>query len=205
MSKQQTTTTNKYLIVGQGLAGTLLGLELRNSGVCFRIAEGDLANSASPVAAGILNPITGKRLVKSWRLESFFSTARKTYSDLEDMFGLSFFEPTRILRLFQNEKEKKIWKKRKQDPEYIHWLGAQHPPGHFRDTLRDDLGSFEISHSGTLDVKALLKAARKVFMDDGCMIQTTFSHADLKVDPGASTWLGEEFQKIIFCVYTNRR
>jgi len=199
MDKQQTTAADKYLIVGQGLAGTLLGLELRNAGVCFRIAEGDLANSASPVAAGILNPITGKRLVKSWRLETFFPTARKTYSELEDMFGLSFFEPTRILRLFQNEKEKQIWKKRKQDPEYIDWLGAQHPPGHFGDTLRDDLGSFEILHSGTLDVKALLNAARKMFLDDGCMVQTLFSHADLQVSPRASTWQGEEFQKIIFC------
>ncbi|HYD83061.1 MAG TPA: hypothetical protein VEA63_03390, partial [Opitutus sp.] len=71
------------LIVGQGLAGTLLAWELERAGLTFEIADEGHGRAASRVAAGIINPITGQRLVKSWRVDALLPVARATFRAIE--------------------------------------------------------------------------------------------------------------------------
>ena len=54
-------------IVGFGIAGALLARELLARGV--RVTANDVADpeSSSLVAAGMITPITGKRLKPTWR------------------------------------------------------------------------------------------------------------------------------------------
>ena len=58
-----------YLIVGQGIAGTLTAFQLleRNKKICI-IDDGNKTSSSS-VAAGMINPVTGRKYVKSWMIE----------------------------------------------------------------------------------------------------------------------------------------
>ena len=53
-----------YLIIGQGLAGSLLAWELINRNCKVVIIDNGQEN-ASQVAAGLINPIAGQRFVKS--------------------------------------------------------------------------------------------------------------------------------------------
>ncbi len=89
----------KILIVGQGIAGTLLAraLERRNARVC--IADGNLPGSSSPVAAGVINPVTGKRFVKSWRFDEFFPVAQAVYRSLEKELGIEIWSEQPVVRL----------------------------------------------------------------------------------------------------------
>lgn len=61
-----------YLIVGQGIAGTLLTHFLLKKNKKFLVADLYNPNSASSVAAGLFNPVTGRRLVKTWKADSIF-------------------------------------------------------------------------------------------------------------------------------------
>jgi len=58
-----------YIIVGQGLAGSLLAYELMQEGKLVCIVDEHHLGAASAVAAGIINPITGRRFAKSWRID----------------------------------------------------------------------------------------------------------------------------------------
>jgi glycine/D-amino acid oxidase-like deaminating enzyme len=69
------------LIVGQGLAGTLLAWECERAGIAFAVADCGHAAAATSAAAGIVNPITGRRLVKSWRIDDQLPLARAEYRD----------------------------------------------------------------------------------------------------------------------------
>jgi hypothetical protein len=60
---------SKYLIVGQGLAGTLLAFSLLEKGEEVLIADDYAHASASQVAAGMWNPVTFKRLAASWLVQ----------------------------------------------------------------------------------------------------------------------------------------
>ncbi|MEP7267605.1 MAG: FAD-dependent oxidoreductase [Saprospiraceae bacterium] len=64
-----------FIIVGQGIAGTLLASALEDLGKTFVIIDDKRNHAASRLAAGLINPITGRRFVKSWNydeLENYF-------------------------------------------------------------------------------------------------------------------------------------
>ncbi len=108
-------------IVGQGIAGSLLGWCCERAGVDFTIEDpfvdaAEIGNAAkapplgfsSAVGAGIINPITGQRLVKSWRIDSLLPLAVAMYREIGDALGESFLFSYRLRRLFANDRERTV-------------------------------------------------------------------------------------------------
>ena len=56
-----------YLIIGQGIAGTVLAYQLMDSGKKVCIINHQQAFQSSSVAAGMYNPVSGKRMVLAWK------------------------------------------------------------------------------------------------------------------------------------------
>ena len=81
----------QVLIVGQGLAGTLMGFLLEREGAEVHIMDDPGQKAASSVAAGIINPITGRRFVKSWRIGDLLPAARTVYRQMEEQIGQTVF------------------------------------------------------------------------------------------------------------------
>ncbi|MFL5729557.1 MAG: FAD-binding protein, partial [Cytophagaceae bacterium] len=79
-----------YIIVGQGLAGTVLSYLLQKNGKKILVAEDESPDSASSVAAGIYNPITGKRMVKTWKAGDLFPVLEDFYSGMEKDLNTRF-------------------------------------------------------------------------------------------------------------------
>src|SRR5690242_11907361 len=96
------------LIVGQGLAGTLLAWEFERAGISFTMVDDGHASAASLVAAGLLNPITGRRFVKSWHIDTLLPAARLIYRELEEALGVTLWREKRIRRLFADDRERRI-------------------------------------------------------------------------------------------------
>jgi len=71
------------LIVGQGLAGSLLALELEKREKNVMILDNNPIVSSSKVAAGLYNPITGRKMAKTWLADELFPNLSKYYQDLE--------------------------------------------------------------------------------------------------------------------------
>ncbi|HRG39643.1 MAG TPA: FAD-binding protein, partial [Bacteroidia bacterium] len=55
-----------YIIVGQGIAGTVLAQTLLKEGKTVLLIDEGLEHATSAIAAGLYNPVVFKRLVKSW-------------------------------------------------------------------------------------------------------------------------------------------
>ena len=70
--------TSDYLIVGHGIAGALLGYFLEQEGARCLYLDAPQQKAATQVAAGIINPITGRRFVKSWRGDDLIPFAEAT-------------------------------------------------------------------------------------------------------------------------------
>lgn len=94
------------LIVGQGLAGSLLGWALERAGIDFAIADAGPERAASSVAAGLINPITGRRLVKSWGVDTLLPQAAQMYREIGDELGVPLWHPLRVHRLFADDRER---------------------------------------------------------------------------------------------------
>lgn len=123
------TTSVDVLIVGQGIAGSVLAYTLMEAGFSVCVVDDGHKTSASTVAAGMINPVLGRRLSKAWEIEKCLPLAIGLYTRLEAHFGQHFFFPKRILRLIDSEKEAEYLQKRLADTAFSPYLGALHPPG----------------------------------------------------------------------------
>lgn len=136
------------LIVGQGLAGSVLGWELERAGISFRIADAGLP-SATRAAAGIVNPITGRRLTKTAGIETQLPAARALYRDVEAALGVPLWRDLRVRRIFADEREREMFASRQARGELTPFLGAS------------DATGFWIEGAGRVDLPGLLDGLRE--------------------------------------------
>lgn len=94
------------------MAGTLLAWELERAGVAFSIVDAGHARAASKVAAGIINPITGRRLVKSEGVETLLPMARECYQRIERESGERFWREMRVWRWFADAREREVFREK---------------------------------------------------------------------------------------------
>ena len=96
------------LIVGQGLAGSLLALELEKRKKNVMIIDNNPSVSSSKVAAGLYNPITGRKMVRTWLADELFPNLSKFYQDLEKKLDTKFHFSKTIYRPFNNVEEQNL-------------------------------------------------------------------------------------------------
>jgi len=155
-------------IVGQGIAGTLLGLELEKQGAVFHVFDRGPVGSASAVAAGIINPIAGRRLAPAWRIAELLPLARATYRELEARLGVPLWREMRVRRWFRDARERRIFAERQQGGELSPWLGDVEADG------------FWTEGAGHVDVPALLTAARQRWRERGCLTERSVDPRELR-------------------------
>ena len=68
-----------YLIVGSGIAGLCVAECLNAETKSFLIIDKQLPGAASIVSSGLINPVTGKRFVKSWNFNEIEASFRTFY------------------------------------------------------------------------------------------------------------------------------
>lgn len=163
------TTTNDdqpldFVIVGQGLAGTTLAWQLKWRGLRGIVIDRADGTSASKAAAGLMTPVTGKRLVPAWRLEETWKAAEEFYCRVEEETKSQFLSQPGQVRLFESEESKAEFERRD-------WSGH---PVEIRQskTLVDEssidapLGGFELPTARRLDVPTYLEASHRAFAAD---------------------------------------
>src|SRR5690606_14778084 len=94
------------------------------------------------------NPITGRRLVKSWRIDTLRPIARAMYRELEDALSVPLWREMRVRRLFADEREKRV-------------LAEKHARGDLAPFVAAaDESGFWIRDAARVDLPALLAKAR---------------------------------------------
>lgn len=150
----------KWTIVGQGLAGTCLAWHLWHRGVDFTVVDRGIGGS-SRVAAGMINPITGKNFEPSWRIGEFLPDALRFYARIEKEIGRQIWFPFPILRLASSEKEWQKIQSKLKSPDVTPWQvrPVEPPPGW--------IGAVELSGGGRVDTRAFLDGSRDYFQKIG--------------------------------------
>jgi glycine oxidase len=145
-----------WTIVGQGLAGTCLAWELWKRGAAFTLADRE-AGGSSRVAAGMINPVTGKNFEPSARIGDFHPQAMAFYAEVEKVMGEAIWHPLPVLRLAATEKEWAKMVSKTSLPEVIPWLERANVK------VEGWLGAMELRGGGRLDTRTFLDASREFF------------------------------------------
>lgn len=145
-----------FEIVGQGLAGCCLGWHLRWAGAKFRALDDGRKGAASPVAAGLLNPVTGKNFEPSWRIGGFLPEAVDFYGKVGAEIGKQLWFPLPVVRLVSEKEWLKVSRKLER-PEVEPWVqGVEENVGEWR-------AAVTLIGGGRMDVKGFCEGSREAF------------------------------------------
>lgn len=149
-------------------------------------------NSASRVAAGLFNPITGKTMEATWRANEFFPFLPEFYGFAEEVTGEKFLHQLPIYRPFLSADESRKWK---QTPHAF--ITSAHTQSQYGAFIHDDFGGLELNHSGFLDTNTFLSAVRRLLLRKNCLLEEDFDFNALNVNSGS--YKNYQYGQVIFC------
>lgn len=186
-----------FIIVGQGIAGTLLGLELINRGYEIRIFDPCSNDTSSNKAAGLYNPITGRKMVKTWLADELFDGLPEFYAGLEQKLGTSFHQAIPIYRPFFSIEEQNDWNAKGQEDQYSVYIKQIHQKPTGVSELLDEFGGLELAKTGFVDLPVLIEAARNYFTEKGVFEPSAIDSDELQFSE-VVTYKNFTADKIIF-------
>lgn len=187
-----------YIVVGQGIAGSLLSWFLLQAGKTVLVIDAYDANSSSRIAGGLVNPITGRKFVKTWLADELLPFATSTYKNIEQELGDSFYKSIPIVHVFDSIKQQNDWSVRCATAEYKAYLSNETILRFDSSKVKNELGAFEIGGAHKLDTIKFLNRYRSYLKDKGALLEEQFDYAALQVD-GQVQYKDYTAGKIIFC------
>jgi glycine/D-amino acid oxidase-like deaminating enzyme len=186
------------MIVGQGLAGSAVAMHLLKLGKSIVVFDEFYKNSASQVAAGLFNPITGKNMVKTWLADETFSYLHDFYTSVESITNTKFFYPDGIYHPFSSAKEQNEWMARSSEPSlkaYIKRISVNP----LLKGIKDEFGGVIIQNGGFMFTKVYLESVRKFLREKESMVEGRFNEEDLSHNDGFVSYKDWKADKVIFC------
>lgn len=188
-----------FIIVGQGLAGSLLSFLLLQRNQSIQIFDNNHQGASSKVAAGLMNPITGRRFVKSWMIDDLFPFAVKTYRAIEKELGIVVYKEREILRALFNIKEENTWDERSVIDSYEPYMNSDPNKNGVEAMFKAPSSWGGIPKAGQIDVPLLIQTFQAHFRKKGILGHESFDYNDLTFDEHGVQYKSVQAKKIIFC------
>jgi glycine/D-amino acid oxidase-like deaminating enzyme len=195
---EQTTSHKKldYLIIGQGLVGTWLSYYALQAGkTCMVVNDSDTA-AASQVASGVINPVTGRRIVQTWMIETFLPFALKAYSDLGTQLNATIVREAPVVLIHPSLQMQESFEYRyDHDNVYLQKNNATD----FEAFMHAPFGTGQINQTIWIDLNVMIAGWRQQLIKHQQYIDAKFDIADLQITNGGVAWNGIDAKRIIFC------
>ena len=171
--------THDVIIIGQGIAGTVLSESLHARGLRVLVFDAPREGRATHAAAGLVNPVVLRTTTPSWRAQEMLAVAGAFYRELEQRYDARFWNPVELLALFPSAKEAGIWRARMKDPDLARMISE----GPVADPAVADLphpfGVGVVRRSAWVDVRNLLQAHRSHWMAEGRLVERDVAGTDV--------------------------
>jgi glycine/D-amino acid oxidase-like deaminating enzyme len=187
----------EVLIVGQGLSGSWLSYWLYKEGISFKIIDQFNPDAASMRAAGLINPVTGRRLVTTWMIDELMPFSLNAYRGIGELLHESFIHETSIIDFFASVQMLQAFQKRfEEDPAY---LLAEDDREKYADWFGYELGWGAIQPAILVQVEKLLTAWRSWLIKNSFLTESFFDISKLEKKPGGIVYSGLHARYIVCC------
>lgn len=189
----------QFIIVGQGLAGSMLAYRLLKLGKKVLVLDKDEPHTSSKVAGGLYNPVTGKKMQKTWLADTLFPDLELFYQALESELKESFLHASGIYRPFLSIEEQNDWMSRSAEPAFKNFIKEVHVQSIEPTFVKDDFGGISLDHAGFVEVEKLILAFKRYFEQHGVYLKVDINCQEISIAEDKVLWKDFEAQKIIFC------
>lgn len=186
-----------YLIIGQGLAGSALAWRLIKAGQSCLVIDRALSDTASRVAAGLVNPLLGRKIKPDWRQAECLEAAHRYYRETEQELGGSWWQCGEIWRELDDEEQIACWQSRQNEAESAYFAGPLLPwYGDWK-----GMGRAAITRgAAVLHAELLVNAQRQWLIEQNSFLEAEVKASDIQNQPdGSIRYQGKSYQAVIWC------
>ena len=186
-----------YLLIGQGISGTWLSYYLQKANRSFIVIDNDQPNAASRIAAGIINPVTGRRIVKTWMIDELLSFLVPAYEELGNELGINAIEQKSLIDFHSTPQMKIAFDERvKENTDFLFRPKDQQQ---YQTTFNCDFGFGEVDPCYVVNMNEILYSWRKKLSSNNNLLEEHFEIEELVHSGTGVIYKNIKAEKIIFC------
>jgi glycine/D-amino acid oxidase-like deaminating enzyme len=183
------------IIIGQGISGTMLSWYLHKANIPFIIIDEPKENTASKVAAGIINPVTGRRIVKTWMIDEIMPFATNAYQQFGNQFGIDTIGQKNIIDFFPTKQIQEAFEERvTENAPYLQLNNTIDFTAYFN----YHLGYGIIEPCYVVQVQKIISTWRNFLQENNLLIETAFDVENVQVENDSIIYENIVAHKIIF-------
>ncbi len=184
------TNTGEYdcLIFGGGLAGSILAWTFIENGKRPLLIGNPALSRCSHVAAGIINPIGGKRLNLVWEAEKQIPYARNFYFRLQSKFNRQYYTDRRIARIFSDANEQKLWDAKKNVVAYEKWTSPLTREDIPEGWNSNEYSGFSIKGAGVVKIPELILKLHEELTKREALENSVFGYDEIDFSHDRVNW-----------------
>jgi glycine/D-amino acid oxidase-like deaminating enzyme len=167
------------LVVGHGLSGAVLTHTLTDYGMTVHCMEGEVPQSASQVATGLINPFIGPKLNAPKGIIECLSANQKFFGRWEKIGNQKLYRSDSLIRIFRNEQQLLKWQSLKKHISLSKFAVAFASKDELKDL--EITGSFGagITLCYRLDIKGYLKLSKEILVSQNKWIKGLFKESNI--------------------------
>lgn len=185
-----------YLIAGLGLCGAWLACFLEDAGCSLDVYDGAPETSASFVSGGIVNPVTGRRVVTTWLDAEIMPWLSSTLIKYSKKANTNFIHEKPIMSFPSSLQMQEAYEKRiTENNSYIKQDNfLPDAPGHFNYLYNP----FTISPAYVVDAKAIIQHAACKLKAGTSWMAENMDETKLEIVENGVLYQNTKYKKIIY-------
>lgn len=186
-----------YIIVGQGISGTFLSYYLLKAGKKVLVVDEYNPVSASRIASGVINPVTGRRVVTTWMIDELLPFAMHAYDDVGSAIGYNLATEVNMVNFHASEQMQSAWYSRMA--EGCEYISGGSNAQNYREFFHMPYGIGLTYPCLLIDLELLLGEWRQLLKLAGNLWEEKFRMEDVHIGVDAVAYKGIYAEKLILC------
>lgn len=185
-----------YIIVGGGLAGSVLALSLLEKQKSVLVIDKPNLSSSSKVAAGLFQPMTFKRTIETWKGLDSINTSIEFYKNAENKLNAKFLHELKMSRIFSSFEEQNNWAIKSDDSFYKKLINEEKNPD--AEICQPSFGYGGVNFAGYLDVNEFLKSVHDFLNKSNLLLLEHFDYQKIRIEEDQVSYGDSSSNQIIF-------
>ncbi|MFN8291120.1 MAG: FAD-dependent oxidoreductase [Chitinophagaceae bacterium] len=186
-----------YLIIGQGISGTWLSYYLQKEQKSFLVIDNNFQQAPSRLAAGVINPVTGRRHAGVWMADELLPFAWTAYSSLGEELGIRAISQKDIIDFFPSPQMRISFQQRVD--EQAPFVSLSREDHRYADLFNYELGYGTVSPVYTAHLETIIPAWQNHLLKNKQLLQQEFDISRLGIRADHITYQDIQAGKILFC------
>lgn len=187
-----------YIIVGQGLAGSVLVFNLLQRGKSICLVDKENLSASSLVAPGAYNPLVLKRFTPCWKVEQQLPDLYAFLSAFEEKFDCIIHKPLKLWRKFQSVQEQNLWLEKSEKKRLEPFMNTNFITNPYS-SIKAPFGFGEVKDAGRVFLAKMIKTTRLFLEKNYKVMDELFDYSELHVVDDGVKYKNVEAEKIVFC------